>query len=221
MKRILFLVFALILLTFTGCREVTTETVPAETLPSETEVTSWSVDDFTEYYRLLDYSDEERNWIFLTMGCIFSSPEEIQLDYLFYLGVDYGGWEAISDESRQSLLEQEFMYEMDLQVMPVDTLDGILQKTFGISLSDATIPDAWGYIQAENAYCSNNNDAYFPSQCTISAITEYSDGTVEICYTVDYFCDARTGEFFENPTLVLKLFRTEAGNWLVRSNEFA
>ena len=184
----------------------------------ETELTAVRIDDFSEYYELFDASGEERNWYHAALGCLFSAPEEIDLNFMFYLGTGGGSWDAISEQSRQYLLYKEFMWEMDLQVMPVMVLDEILMNTLGISINDVSIPDEWEYIEYEHAYCSNHNDAYFPDPITITSVTEYSDGTVEILYTVDYFYDTRSDRLYENPSMMLKLFRSESDNWHIRSN---
>lgn len=203
----------------TPAETIPVETVQIETPPVETEITSKAITDFSKYYAILDLSAEERNWIFFSTGCNFSRPEEIDLNFLFYLGVGHNGsWPDISTDSRQHLIDHEFMYEMDIQIMPVEVLNRILQDTFGTSLSDMNIPTEWEYIEAEDAYCSNHNDAYFPEPPVITGITEYSDGTVEIFYTVNFFYDSSTGEFYENPLLILKLTQTVSGNWLVLSN---
>lgn len=194
-----------------------TAEIPETTVP--TEITGMTVQDFTEYYDLLSFSGNERNWIYFSMGCLFSNPQEIPLNFLFYLGVDHpGSWMDISPESQQYLVDQGFTTEMDLQIMPVGILEQIMQDTFGVSLSDVPIPSEWDYIEAENAYCSNHSDAYIPGPFTISAVTEYNNGTVEITYETDMFYDGSTGEFYDQPTLILTLSPRENGNWLVLSN---
>ena len=184
----------------------------------ETEISSISVDDFSPYYALLDASGEGRNWFHAATGCLFTSPEEIDLNFMFYLGTGNGGWEVVSEESRQYLLYKEFMWEMDLQVMPVEVLDQILLSTFGISINNVSIPNEWEYLEIEHAYCSNHNDAYFPDPITIVSVTEYSDRTVVINYTVNYFYDTRADKLYENPQLMLKLYKSETGDLLVYSN---
>ena len=196
-----------------------TKAEPTEFVPPETEVTAVEILDFAEYEKILSSDSEERNWYFFSMGCLFSDPSQIPLNYLFYLGVGHGGsWNEISPESRQYLIEREFMEEMDLQIMPRETVEQILLRTFGIALADVEIPSEWDYIAAEDAYCSNHNDAYFPAPFTITGVTEYSDGTVEIHYTVDTFYDGKTGEFYDMPAMVMKLERVNHDTLLVVSN---
>ena len=213
MKR-LALILALVLL-LAACAELPP---PAETAPSlttvPTETTSPAVvTDFSEYEALLDPNGDGRNWLFLAMGCVFETPKDIPLDYLFYLGLDHGSWDSISPESEEYLIEQGFLREMDLQPMPAAELDEILRSNFGVALSDCTIPQSWCYLETEDFYCSNNNDAFFPSPFTITAVED--DGkTVRIHYHVDdYFYNTATGEFLENADMIYSLERQEDGTY--------
>ena len=150
---------------------------------------------------------------------MFSDPTEIDLKWLFYIGTGGGGWKDISAESEQFLIDQGFIREYDLQVMPVDDLEEALQSTFGISLSDVTIPDCWVYIEAENAYCSNHNDACVPDPFTITDVTEHEDGSVEIAYSFnETHYNPQTDERLDNASFVLTLQKTPDGNWLILSN---
>lgn len=197
------------------------DTVPVETALIETENKPNILTDYSAYITVLDPSAETQNWIFLSTGCTFTKPEEVDLNMLFYLGIGHNGsWPDISAESAQHLIDHEFMTEMDLQIMPVAMLEEILQNTFGTSLSGMTIPSEWEYIKNENAYCSNHNDAFIPEIPTIIGVTEYPDGTAEITYTVSYFYDSASGSFYENPVLVLKLKQTNDDTWHVLSNTF-
>ena len=202
-----------------GCMKPPSPSPAPETIQiTETGVTAVEVHDFARYYELFNASDEERNWYHAALGCLFSRPEDIDLNFMFYLGTDGGSWNELSEQSRQYLISKEFMWEMDLQVMPVPVIDEILMNTLGISINDASIPEEWEYIEYEHAYCSNHNDAYFPEPINITAVTEYSNGTVEIFYSVDYFYDTSNDRLYENPSMVLKLNRTESGDWHIYSN---
>ena len=206
-------VLLLVILTLSGCQKA--ETVHPATEPPIFAVT---VDDFSPYYQLFDASGEERNWYHAALGCLFSSPEEIQLNMMFYLGVNGGGWLDISQESRNYLISKEFMIDMDLQVMPSEILDEIIESTFGMHLSDIPIPSEWAYISVEDAYCSNHNDAYFPGPFTITHIIEYSNGIIDITYTTDAIYDIVNDQFLTSPTLSLRLHKSQDGNFHIISN---
>lgn len=192
-------------------------TLPPETIiPAETTLPAANKD-FSEYEALLDFSAEP-NWLARAIGCVFEKPEDIDLYYMFYLGVEYpGSWDDISEESQQSLIDQGLLKEFDLQIMPCDKLEEVLQSTFGITLADVTIPESWGYIESEDAYCSNHSDAFFPDDFTITNVTESPDGTVEIHYFCESYYNTATDDFLNTVDLVLTLQKTDVG-FLVRSN---
>lgn len=216
------LLLALMLL-LTACAEVpppadtappqTTEpvveiTARVETIPETT--TPTVITGFTPYGALISY-DAQPNWLARALGCLFESPTEIDLNYMFYLGVDHpGSWNEISAESRETLIDRGFLTEMDLQIMPASKLEAALRETFGIGLSDVTMPESWCYIEAEDAWCSNHNDAFFPGVPTITGVED--DGHfITIRYTIDGYWLTATGEFLETAPLVLSLVRNEDG----------
>lgn len=188
-------------------------TAPAETAPV-------IVTDFSEYVDLLDISANP-NWLARSLGCIYEKPENIDLYYMFYLGANYpGSWNEISEESRQSLVDQGFYPEFDLQIMPCEKLEEALQSTFGIGLADVTIPKYWGYIEAEDAYCSNHSDAYFPGVPVITSVEDNGD-TVHIHYTIDGFWDTTAEDFLDTANLILGLKRQEDGSLRAQFNVLA
>ena len=190
-------------------------TAPVETIPETT--TPPVISDFTPYGALISY-DAQPNWLARALGCLFESPTEIDLNYMFYLGVDHpGSWNDISAESRQTLIDRGFLTEMDLQIMPASKLEAALRETFGIGLSDVSIPDNWAYIESEDAYYSNHNDAFFPGAPTITAVED--DGHfITIRYTIEGYWLTATDEFMETAPLVLSLVRNEDGTIHAVSN---
>ena len=231
-------VLALALL-LTACAQTSPETTPSDETTLPTQLTSSpettesdtatdpeeptsptvTMGDFSEYEALLNFSSDP-NWLARSLGCLYEKPEDIDLYYMFYLGVDQpGSWGDISAESRQSLIEQGFMEEFDLQFMPAENLEEALQSTFGIGLDDVSIPEEWGYIEAEDAYCTNHSDAYFPG---IPVITAVEDDGVNICihYTIDSFWVPDTQEFLDTAYLVMTLVRNDDGTIYAVSNLF-
>ena len=183
------------------------------------------ITDFSEYAALLDFTAQP-NWLARSLACVFEKPEDIDLYYLFYLGVEHlGSWNDISEESRQSLIDQDFSPEFGLQIMPCDKLEEALQATFGIGLDDVTIPEGWGYIEKENAYCSNHSDAFIPDGFTITNVIESTAGTVEIHYFCESYYNTAADDFLYTVDLILTLRRTEDGfqavsNVLVDQSEY-
>lgn len=193
-------------------------TAPMETtVPVETTAPAVVAMTIEEAAALLDFSAEP-NWLARSLGCIYEKPENIDLYYLFYLGVEHpGSWDDIAPESEKFLLDQGFMREMDLQIMPVEKMEDALRDTFDIELKDVAMPAEWRYIEAEDAYCSNHNDAYFPGVPNITAVED--DGTyITIRYTIDGYWIPATEEFLDTAPLVLSLIRSDDGTIHAISN---
>ena len=223
MKRFTLLLALALLLT--ACAQTPPQTTaPVETtLPPETtepiQTTAPAISDpYAEWYTILEYTWPETNWLRNAMGCVFETPAQIDLEYFFYAGFRDGSWDKLSPESEQTLIDQGFWREMDIQPMPTQRIEEVLNSTFGISLSDCTIPDGWAYAEKEDLYCSNHNDAYALENFTITGVED--DGTT-ICidYHVDsYFYNTATGGFLDNVNLTLTLQRQSDGSLLVLSN---
>ena len=198
--------------------DATEMTLPPETtLPSETTEPQLQ----TTYYEELLSFDAEPNWLARSLGCIYEKPEDIDLYYMFYLGVEYpGSWNEICEESRQKLVGQGFIEDMDLQIMPAEILEEALLSTFGIDLMSVEMPRGWGYIVTEDAFCSNHSDAYFPGVPNITAVED--DGqNITIHYTIDGYWNTITEDFLDTAELVLSLIRNEDGTIHAVSNVLA
>ena len=163
------------------------------------------------------------NWYNRVLACQFERPEELPLDYFFYLGVpDQGQWDTFGTHETNYLVGQGFKTEMGVQKMPRANLDEILQEYFGCSVSDVVIPENWLYYDETDSYYSNRNDSYTIRMFEITAITEETDGIVRIDYTVtQYYRNTETGEFLNNPQLTMTLKINDDGNYAVLSNMLA
>ena len=193
---------------------------PAETThPQETTipVTTPIISDFSQYEALLDISANP-NWLVRSLGCLYEHPWKLDLYYLFYLGVGHpGSWNDISEESRRKLVNEGFLEEFDLQIMPVEKLEAALQDTFGVSLSSVDIPEEWCYIEAEDAYCSNHSDAYFPGVPIITSVED--NGThITIHYTMEGYWIPGSETFLDKADLILSLIRNDDGTIHAVSN---
>ena len=212
-----FLLFILALLFLVGCSKVNPlPSTSVTTEPSETEIIATQETDLREFQELLSYHDNG-NWIPFTLGCIFEKPQDVDLDFMFYSGTTDLGWHSISSASEEELINAGFWREMDLQVMPVSSLNEALKETLGITLADAKIPVSWYYLSSEDAYCSNNNDAYYIGPVTVTSVTKYSDGTAEVHYQVGSCYNTKTHEFLGKTCLILTLYQ-DGTRWLVYSN---
>ena len=193
---------------------------PAETTQAQETtipVTTPIISDFSQYEALLDISANP-NWLARSLGCLYEHPWKLDLYYLFYLGVGHpGSWNDISEESRRKLVNEGFLEEFDLQIMPVEKLEAALQDTFGVSLSSVDIPEDWCYIEAEDAYCSNHSDAYFPGVPVITSVED--DGThITIHYTMEGYWIPGSDAFLDKADLILSLIRNDDGTIHAVSN---
>lgn len=193
------------------------QTVPAEMIDDTTMTLDQQTDDRSEYEVLLGLNGEQQGWIGAAVGCLFEKPEDIDLFYLFYMGIGNKGWQDISDESAQLLIEQGFTTDCTLHVMPVEELEIIMQDNFGISFSDCDIPKGWVYIPQEDAYCTNLSDAFLMRASEIVSVRESEDGIVSISYIVNGFYNTQTEEFYDSAALELSLKRKSDG-WVILSN---
>lgn len=187
---------------------------PETTLPIETTEPQLQ----TAYYEELLSPTADPNWLARSLGCLYEHPWKLDLYYLFYLGVGHpGSWNDICEESRQSLVNEGFLEEFDLQIMPVEKLEAALQDTFGVSLSSVDIPEEWCYIEAEDAYCSNHSDAYFPGVPIISSVED--NGThITIHYTMEGYWIPGSETFLDKADLILSLIRNDDGTIHAVSN---
>ena len=209
----------------------TEATAPAETTPivhdpvatepteTEPEKSSPTIEGFTE---LLSSDLPEANWLRMAMHCVFGQPEDIDLYYFFYNGIVPNAWDSISQESVDWLESQGHKKGSGLQVMPLDAMEQVMQDVFGISMADVEsgIPSKWRYLQEEKAYASFHSDVWGGiGGITITWIDEYAGNRVDIFYTVGgSYYNTATGEYLQNPDMVLALRKLADGSYQVLAN---
>ena len=196
---------------------ITLKRTESGTIQAVSNVPADQVTDFSQYEALLSFSADP-NWLARSLGCLYEHPWKLDLYYLFYLGVGHpGSWNDISEESRRKLVNEGFLEEFDLQIMPVEKLEAALQETFGVDLSSVDIPEEWCYIEAEDAYCSNHSDAYFPGVPVITSVED--DGThITIHYTMEGYWIPGSETFLDKADLILYLIRNDDGTIHAVSN---
>ena len=209
------LLLALVLI-LSACAELPPPADTAPPRPTQTAAPSLSIEDC---YALLESPEEGFNWLRSAMGCVFEEPSQIDLEFLFHSGFRDGSWEQLSAESEAWLIEERgFLREMDLQPMAAERIEEILHNTFGISLSACAMPWGWEYVEKEDLYCSNHNDAYFPPPFTITAV-EDNGQTIHIHYHVDdTFYNTATHRFVTDVDMIYTLERQEDGTYHAVSN---
>lgn len=151
---------------------------------------------------------------FRALGTIFNTPEDVDLYYFFYGGVDCPArWDELDSAERDYLLAQGLWDELDLQKMPAALLEEQLQQYFGIGLADMKIPERWVYYADADSYYTNHSDAWLPF-ASVTDAEEFPDGTVRLYLTVDMVLD-HTGEYVADAETVLTLRKTDGGYRIV------
>ena len=206
---------------------------PATTLPPETTAPPvgfqlpddlLSAEEAEKYYAMLAHVPGADNWLRRATNCIYDDPSQLDLYHFFYCGFYDDGcdWETISEDLANLLMEHNFGTYADIQELPVEKMEQIMQTIFGISLSDVTggMPDKWPYCEETDSYYSNHNDAY-GTVPEFLGVRETEDGLVEIYYTTSDYLPAEDGGYEKvADTLVLTL-RPVEGGYQVVSNKIA
>lgn len=206
--------------------ESTTGPTEEATTEPPTEPPTESIRLEAQFQTLLSYDGDY--WLWRILGCTFEAPQEISLKYLCYNGLkhderesreDYSDSEVafLRDYAKNSVWGDEEVWVNALKI-PGAYLSDILERYLGVSLADVTIPEEWRYFEETDAYYSIRSDGYGVSGHTVTEVTERSDGTLQIFWTVDLLKNTQTGEMMENPQMVLTLREMDDGSYLVLSN---
>lgn len=180
-----------------------------------------------QFQNLLSYDGDY--WLWRTLGCTFEDPQDISLKYLFYNGLrhderesrdDYSDSEVafLRDYAKNSFWQDEESWVNALKI-PAPYLADVLEEYLGLSPDQVTIPEDWAYFEETDAYYSIRSDAYGVSGHTVTEVTVLEDGTVQVCWTVGLLKNTLTGEFMENPQMVLTLRQKEDGSYQALSNQ--
>ena len=176
--------------------------------------------DQTEIYEEMLTRNTVDDWYNAALGCIFSSPEEIDLGLFFYEWYrDLSSWDNLSPEEVTFLTQNGFVQALDVQKRPAEKLEEILQQYFGLSLSQMTIPDNWLYFPDTDSYYTGKSDTYIVTGIDVTEVEE-TDGIVRIYYTVESdncAYEPETGRMVTDAVLTLE--KTDDGRLLIRSNE--
>lgn len=222
----------LLLLLLTGCarQDVPTPTVTEPTMAETEPPVGHDPEVIAQYQDLLAWDYSPGCW--RALGVVFEDPQDVPLYFIFYNGASMpptGSWADLDVAQRDYLLQQGFMTEMDLQILPEEELEAVLQRLFGVGLSDVTIPAEWVYNPDTGCYYTNHNDAWF-STGTVTGYQEMPDGTVKLHYiagsvyddpSLPASCDFEAGEFYSDMDMILTLRPLDDGRWQIVSNVFA
>lgn len=155
------------------------------------------------------------------MTCVYDSPEDINLEYVFYTGFPGGeGWSDFTEEEKAYLIAEGMRTEIEAQKRYGLQLEQALQAYFGVSLSQVQIPDSWVYYKDTNSYYSSHGDTHVMERFTVTKVERGEDGLVYVYYTAEgpiFRQDGTTLDGWEHD-MVLTL-RTKATN-LVSPNGY-
>lgn len=177
-----------------------------------------------EYQQLLSSEGDYWNW--RIMSCTFEDPKDISLEHLFYIGLKPEDRTASADFTAEEVaflkdaLKDTFWGEdgwVNAHKLPAAKVADVLQTYLGVSLEDVTIPKKWIYFADTDAYYVVKTDGFSAGNFQVIHVKEYEDGTVEVCWTVDLRYNTMTGEYMENPDMLLTM-KLENGHYRVISN---
>ena len=175
-----------------------------------------------DYFQELLQFDGGETWYNGALTCVYVAPENIALEYVFYIGFPGGEeWQDFTAEEQAYLISQNqdknFGFgHLPAQKRPAKQLEAMLQRYFGVSLSEVKIPDSWVYYDATDSYYSCHSDTHVMEKFTVTQVVEQGNGVYHIWYTAvrGYAWDPATGQTYTD--LVLTVRRNGAGEYTVQ-----
>lgn len=216
--------------TFTDAPDAADPTEPTTVETEPTTPIGYDPEVLAEYQDLLawDYNPG----YYRALGIVFESPQDLPLYFFFYNGASLppsGSWDDLDQVQRDFLVQQGFMEEMDIQILPAEDLEAVLQRLFGVGLADVQIPAEWVYNPDTDCYYTNHNDAW-GSTATVTGYQAMPDGTVRLyCIAASVYddpslpgaCDFEAGEFYSDVEMILTLRPMDDERYQIVSNVFA
>ncbi len=154
------------------------------------------------------------------LTCAFNSPEDINLEYVFYNRFPGGEeWSDFTEEEKAYLIAEGAKKNLGFGAIPAQKrsakqLEQALQAYFGVSLSQVQIPNSWVYYEATDSYYSSHGDTHVMQNFTVTKVEQGMDGLIYVYYTATgpiYRQDGTTLDGWEH-NMVLTL-RSIASNW--------
>lgn len=132
----------------------------------------------------------------------FDSPEEMDLSQVFYtgFGAQSLSWSELTGAEQAALTGAGFPKTMPIQKRPAKQLDEALQRFFGVTLYDVTIPESWAYCAATDCYYSSHSDVNWVTPLTVTEVRQ-QNGLYHVCYEVNELW----GEMLGSTQMVLTL----------------
>ena len=195
-----------------------------EFLSTDTTLKTDEAKEIAKYQELL-----REEWIQRIIGCIFEEPEDISLEYMFYLGLPH---EEREDPSQYSQTEIDLLKDAlrdtfwgeeaweGAHKFPAERLNEILNQYLGVSLADVEIPETWIYLAETDAYYDVRTDAYSVSP-NVTGVNTDENGLIYVYWTTSYICATQYTEemvVLYDPQMVTVLEMQPDGSYRVLMN---
>ena len=170
-----------------------TQTQPTEPRPTETQPiqpNDYPADMNTDEATVTMFQElfADRTWFSAAIYEPFEDPKNVLLDNLFY-AIGFQDEPKLTKEERAELvaLTNFEMYSwMDGKRFPIDKMDQVLQKVFGIGFKETTDTARKHllYLESTNCYYYLNSGAAFARICVVGT-RMLDNGNVEVYYCRD------------------------------------
>ena len=125
------------------------------------------------------------------MTCVYDSPEDINLEYVFYNRFPDGEeWSDFTEEEKAYLVAEGSKKNLGFGDIPAQKRHGLqleqaLRSYFGVSLSEVQIPNSWVYYKDTNSYYSSHGDTHVMQFFTVTKVERGEDGLIHVYYTAE------------------------------------
>ena len=166
-------------------------TDPQPTDPQPTEPTQPLPDTPAEVLAEFNALFEDwRSWYNRALTSEYTTPAEIDLEYLFYLGFadePRDATDAEFSELKAQLNNPDHIEYLEIIRLPVDKMNQVLQDYFGITLEDMDDAsfDGFYYLESTNCYYLMHTDAVFTDDFNSISVEYMEDGALRVYYTAD------------------------------------
>lgn len=134
------------------------------------------------------------SWYNKALTSEYTTPEQINLEYLFYNGFAEESRDATDAELSElkAVIENRDFADMiqylEIIRLPVDKMNQVLQDYFGITLEDVddTGFDGMYYLESTNCYYLMHTDAVWTEDFNAISVEYMEDGSILVYYTADW-----------------------------------
>lgn len=135
-----------------------------------------------EFDALFGPMNSRYNWALTSQ---YANPTFVDLELLFYLGFSDESLKPTDAEWEELKDIPGFDINFDLVRLPVDKMNQVLTRYFGITLEDVDASGFEGlvYLESTNCYYRMGTDTEVVENFKATAVEDLEDGTVRLSYT--------------------------------------